>query len=61
MELDPERPRYAYVYGVALHGIGDMSAAIDVLEAARRRHPANAAILQALSEYRSQVAEQGVK
>jgi predicted CXXCH cytochrome family protein len=47
--LDPTSPRYAYVYGVALHSAGRTSEAFDVLAAADRAHPYDVDILGALA------------
>jgi Flp pilus assembly protein TadD len=49
MRLAPEVPRYAYVYGVALHSFGDAAKGIAVLEQAHQRFPGDRAILQALA------------
>ena len=50
----PDVPRYAYVYGVALHETGDTRRALDVLKRAHERHPADREILVALVEYEAQ-------
>jgi len=50
----PDAPRYAYVYGVALHETGDTRRALDVLKRAHERHPADREILVALVEYEAQ-------
>jgi Flp pilus assembly protein TadD len=47
----PDVPRYAYVYGVALHEAGDTRRALDVLKRAHERHPADREIVVALAEY----------
>jgi tetratricopeptide (TPR) repeat protein len=47
-ELAPRRARYAYVRGVALHSAGQPQRAIEVLEAAQRRHPGDRDLLIAL-------------
>ncbi len=47
--LAPDEPRYAYVYGVALHSYGDDGAASAVLESAHRRFPGEPDILRALA------------
>jgi len=44
-------PRYAYVYGVALHETGQVQQALQVLRDARHRHPGDREILIALAEY----------
>jgi Flp pilus assembly protein TadD len=50
-KLRPGVPRYAYVYGIALHETGDVRQAIAVLTRAHERHPTDRAILLALAEY----------
>ena len=50
-KLRPNVPRYAYVYGIALHQTGDVRGAITVLTRAHERHPTDRAILLALAEY----------
>jgi tetratricopeptide (TPR) repeat protein len=57
MESRSEQARYAYVYAVALQGVGDLAGAIGVLEQARQRHPAHQGIAQALVDYRRQQAQ----
>jgi tetratricopeptide (TPR) repeat protein len=47
-KLAPDVPRYGYVHGVALQSAGKLERAIQVLEAAHRRHPGNGDILYAL-------------
>ena len=48
-ELDPEQPRYAYVYALALRQKGEPEKAITALEAARGRHPGDREVLSALT------------
>jgi tetratricopeptide (TPR) repeat protein len=48
VDLEPEVPRFAHVYAVALQTVGRTDEAIRVLEEARRRAP-RAAILEALA------------
>lgn len=48
---DPENPRYAFVYAVALHDTGRPKQGIAVLEDALRRHPHDRSILSALADY----------
>jgi len=36
-ELAPENPRFTYVFGVALHSLGEVDAALNVLREARQR------------------------
>jgi tetratricopeptide (TPR) repeat protein len=48
-ELDPANPRYAYVHGVALNSTGRTDEALEVLEAAQARHPADRDTLLALA------------
>ena len=45
----PANPRYAYVYGVALHSVGQSTRALEVLADAHRAHPGSAEILVALA------------
>jgi Flp pilus assembly protein TadD len=47
--LQPGNARYSYVYGVALHSAGETVRALDVLDAAHRREPANRELLIALA------------
>jgi len=49
VRLAPDVPRYAYVYGIALHSFGDTAKGIAALEQAHRRFPGDRAILQALA------------
>ncbi len=49
--LAPDEPRYPYVYGVALHDVGQVADAMRTLADAQRRHPADRDILQALVTY----------
>ncbi len=49
VRLAPDVPRYAYVYGVALHSFGETAKGVAVLEQAHRRFPGDRAILQALA------------
>ena len=44
-------PRYAYVYGVALHDLGRGRDSLAVLEAAAERFPGDRDLLTALSSY----------
>jgi predicted CXXCH cytochrome family protein len=53
-QLRPDTPRYAYVYGVALHEAGMVPQALQVLAEAHQRHAADRAILAALVEYHRQ-------
>jgi tetratricopeptide (TPR) repeat protein len=47
-ELAPESPRYAYVYGIALHSTGEVERARRVLDDAYRRHPGDRSLLTGL-------------
>jgi tetratricopeptide (TPR) repeat protein len=47
-ELDPDRARYVYVYGVGLHSAGRAGDAMAVLEENLARHPADRDTLLAL-------------
>jgi tetratricopeptide (TPR) repeat protein len=48
-ELEPERPRYAYVQALAIRESGDLPKALEVLESARQRHPNSSELLSALA------------
>ena len=48
---DPQNPRFAYVYGVALHSGGQVEAAIAFLEESLATHPYDLAILTALLSF----------
>jgi predicted Zn-dependent protease len=37
--LQPDNSRYGYVYGIALHSVGDTEKAITALEENHKRHP----------------------
>jgi tetratricopeptide (TPR) repeat protein len=50
-ELGPQDPQFAYVYAVALSDLGQQEEAVEVLEAALRRHPYHRGILFALASY----------
>jgi tetratricopeptide (TPR) repeat protein len=50
-ELDPDRARYAYVYGVALHSAGHVDEAMTVLKESAARHPDDRDTLLALISY----------
>jgi len=50
-QLDSTNPRYAYVYGVALHDTGQAKKAMTVLEQALVRFPRSPEILSALVPY----------
>ncbi len=51
MRADPNNPRYAYVYGVALHDSSEQSPGLAVLERALARFPRNPDLLAALAAY----------
>jgi predicted CXXCH cytochrome family protein len=51
VELAPQTPRYAYVYGVALYSAGSAPEALRVLEQALDRHPYHGDLLRALISY----------
>jgi len=51
MELQPDIPRYGYVYGVALHSAGKVKDALRTLEAVHRRHGDDSDVLSALALY----------
>jgi tetratricopeptide (TPR) repeat protein/bacterioferritin-associated ferredoxin len=48
---DPANPRYAFVYGIALHDSGQAKQGVTVLQQALRRFPQNQGIREALAEY----------
>jgi Flp pilus assembly protein TadD len=50
-KLAPEEPRFAYVYGVALHDTGKHAEGMKVLQAALVRHPYDRDLLFALATY----------
>jgi Flp pilus assembly protein TadD len=50
-EWDPANPHYAYVYGVALHDLGQGKKADSVLEQALVRFPNNPELLNVLAAY----------
>jgi Flp pilus assembly protein TadD len=50
-ELEPDQPRYAYVYAVALHSGGRRAEAITVLKEILRRYPNDQEVLQALVSF----------
>jgi predicted CXXCH cytochrome family protein len=56
-QLRPDLPRYAYVYGVALHETGQVPRALQVLTEAQARHPGDRDILVALVEYSRQAGD----
>ncbi|MFZ9126338.1 MAG: multiheme c-type cytochrome, partial [Steroidobacteraceae bacterium] len=49
MELEPDSPRYTYVYAVALHSEGRPQEAIQLLQSALRRWPGNREMSEALA------------
>ena len=49
--LAPDRPRYAYVWAVALHSAGRSKEALAALREADKRHPYDLDILGALVSY----------
>jgi tetratricopeptide (TPR) repeat protein len=49
VELDRDLPRYAYVYGVALHSAGRPADALRVLAEAHQRHPGDRDVLFGLA------------
>ncbi len=56
-KLAPEDPRFAYVYGVALHDTGKRAEAMKVLQAALARHPYDRELLFALATYERAVGD----
>jgi len=57
VEGDAGNPRYAYVYGVALHDTGQAAEARRVLERAALRHPGNVDILGALVAFSQEAGD----
>ncbi len=55
--LAPEEARYAYVYAVAVHDMGDPAKANEVLRAALARSPNDRNILSALASYAAQAGD----
>ena len=51
VELDPDSPRYAYVYGVGLFGDGDTERGLEVLRTAHERSPGDVELLTALAAF----------
>jgi predicted CXXCH cytochrome family protein len=51
MRADLDNPRYAYVYGIALHDSGRQKLGIAVLEQSLALHPRNPELLSALAAY----------
>ncbi|MFZ8982974.1 MAG: multiheme c-type cytochrome [Steroidobacteraceae bacterium] len=51
MELEPDSPRYTYVYAVALHSEGRPQEAIQLLQSALRRWPGNREMSEALAAF----------
>ena len=52
--LEPRNARFAYVYGVALHSMGQADAAISLLEKALVAHPSDASLMAALASFRNE-------
>jgi len=48
-ELEPSSPRYAFVFGVALHSAGQPQLALTILESAHLRNPGDRDLLYALA------------
>ena len=55
--LAPDDPRFAYVYGVALHDSGKRGEAARVLERALSRHPYDRELLLALASYEREAGD----
>jgi tetratricopeptide (TPR) repeat protein len=53
----PESPRYAYVFAVALHELGERKRALKILKIAHDNFPTDREILIALSEYHRDAGE----
>jgi Flp pilus assembly protein TadD len=50
-QIDPDQPRYSYVYGVALHSAGSKSESLAVLKQCLARHPSDRDVLRALVSF----------
>jgi Flp pilus assembly protein TadD len=50
-ELQPDLPRYGYVYGVALQSVGEIDRALTVLKRTHQQHPSDRDILLALAAF----------
>jgi predicted Zn-dependent protease len=57
--LGPENPRFGYVYGVALHDVGQTQAALDALAAVLARHPYDRDSLAAVASFHHQLGDEG--
>ena len=55
---DPNHPRYAYVYGIALHSSGDVQKGIRVLQSALAKRPNAVDLLTALAQFSAQAGQQ---
>lgn len=55
---EPNNPRYAYVYGIALHSSGDVRRGLAVLEGALTRRPNDVDVLMALAQFSAQAGRQ---
>jgi tetratricopeptide (TPR) repeat protein len=53
----PEMPRFAYVYAILLHDKGKPQEALDILNAALKRHPYNRNLLSALISYEIELSD----
>jgi len=59
--LEPENPRYAYVYAVALHSSGRVGDAMTVLKNALGRHPYDRDLLSALIAFSRDAGDKGAE
>ncbi len=55
---EPNNPRYAYVYGIALHSSGDVRRGLAVLEGALTRRSNDVDVLMALAQFSAQAGRQ---
>ena len=55
---EPNNPRYAYVYGIALHSGGDVRRGLAVLQGALATRPNDVDILMALAQFSAQAGQQ---
>ena len=57
VELAPDQPRFVYVYAVALHDLGNVATALEVLQEAHERFPTDRNILVALASFHRQAGD----
>ena len=57
VELAPDQPRFAFVYAVALHDLGQAEQSLAVLEQAHRESPSNQEILLGLISFHREAGD----